>query len=61
MSTLGEPCRQDAEEDVQGPRKDQPVHVQPLPHRDHPRREGAGEEVVRLNLMSLLNDACSIK
>ena len=29
----GEPCREDEEEDLQGPRKDQPLHVLPLPHR----------------------------
>ena len=29
----GEPRRQDEEEDLQGPRKDQPLHVLPLPHR----------------------------
>ena len=28
----GEPCRQDEEEDLQGSRKDQPLHVFPLPH-----------------------------
>ena len=29
----GEPRREDEEEDLQGPRKDQPLHVLPLPHR----------------------------
>ena len=29
----GEPRRQDEEEDLQGPRKDQPLHVLSLPHR----------------------------
>merc|ERR1712098_871124 len=35
-------CPKDEEENLQSPRQNQPLHVEPLPHRGDPGREGAG-------------------